>query len=173
MLGESKWSAKKADKYRKDWRGKAYWSLMDAINNLDQPQGVDNLIRVLNDFAEATEVDTITDMALHTIAADEPHTIETTREQWHNNLLVLESINSAINRKVKINSTMDAFTVAEIISGFQEDSWANVLMRKIAQGNIRQLHIRRLFTNIFSQEWLKQNYKKVVGLEKKKGDGIY
>ncbi|MFA7088313.1 MAG: hypothetical protein WC146_03160 [Patescibacteria group bacterium] len=168
MLGESKWSAKKADKYRKDWRGKAYWSLMDAINDLDQPQGVDNLIRVLNDFAEATEVDTITDMALHTIAADEPHTIETTREQWHNNLLVLESINSAINRKVKINSTMDAFTVAEIISGFQEDSWANVLMRKIAQGNIRQLHIRRLFTNIFSQEWLKQNYKKVVGLEKKK-----
>lgn len=168
MLKEEKWNNKKADAYRQDSRGKEYWDLMDSIDNIEQPQGMENFIRALKKFGEATEVDTITDMALHTVAFDEPNTIHTVRGQWDSNLKVLNSINNTINRKVKINSTMDAYTAAETVSGFQEDSWGNVLMRKIAQGNLRQLQIRRIFDNVFNKEWLKKNYKKVVSLEKQK-----
>jgi hypothetical protein len=167
MLKVENWDRETSDLFASNRTGNAVRRLVNAIRNYNQAGfGMNELASAMEEFDLATAVEPVTDLALK--QGSEARTVATTAPQWINNARENREIQETAGIDVKPNgvSLFDPYTIAEIVSLFDNDSWGMVLFNKIIQGQDRAFEVARAFDGIFSEEWQKKNNKNLVQLEK-------
>jgi hypothetical protein len=125
------------------------------------------LADAVNGFHEATQVEPITDASLD---ENQPRTVGTVVRQWQVNTENLNIIrrNIRFNEQMNeaINPLLDPMSVADMIGLYDKKSWSNVMMEKIIRGQERMFEIDRVFERTFSEQFLQENTKEIIELEK-------
>ena len=173
------------ERFNNDNNGAFYRRLINAIYNINEENGFQELQGAIAEFIISTEVDKVNDLSL--LPDDTQRTIPVVKAQWVRNAEQIKDISNRINYstnlpKLMINgknwgsysSLIDPYTFLDIQSLFNEFGWGNVLMRKIEEGVKRQIDVDRIFEEIIqSQKFLKENarelnqlsnYKKAIAI---------
>lgn len=169
MLKVENWDKETSELFATNRTGNAVRRLVNAIRNYNQPGfGMNELAAAMEEFDLATAVEPVTDLALK--ENGEARTVDTSANQWISNARENSEIETTAGIDVKPNgiSLFDPYTVAEIVSLFDNESWGMILFNKIIQGQDRALEVARAFDSMFTEEWLKKNNKNLVQLEKTK-----
>lgn len=169
MLKVENWDKETSELFATNSTGNAVRRLVNAIRNYNQPGfGMNELAAAMEEFDLATAVEPVTDLALK--ENGEARTVDTSANQWISNARENSEIETTAGIDVKPNgiSLFDPYTVAEIVSLFDNESWGMILFNKIIQGQDRALEVARAFDSMFTEEWLKKNNKNLVQLEKTK-----
>jgi hypothetical protein len=169
MLKVENWDKQTSEKFSNDTSGASIRRLINAILNYNQKGfGIKELTGAIEEFDLGMAVQPVTDLALK--EDGEARTIETTARQWVNNIAENKEIEETAGIDGKPNgiSLFDPYTVAEIVSNFDSQSWGMILLNKIIQGQDRAFTIQRAFETIFSEDWQRKNNKNLLNLEKQK-----
>jgi hypothetical protein len=163
------WDATETQKFNTGEKGEEWRRLMNAIYNFNQQGfGMTELAAAVEGFHEATQVEPITDVSLN---ENQPRTVGTVVKQWQVNTENLNIIRTNIqfNEQMNkaINPLLDPMSVADMIGLYDKKSWSNVIMEKIIRGQERIFEIDRVFERNFSEQFLQENNKEIVELEKK------
>ena len=154
-----------------DDRGTFYRRIINAILNLEQEKGYEELLKAIDSFVIATDVKTVVDASL--VEGDTQRTLEVTQRQWKRNAQRIERIKKRTGFKTYIpqtyNSLVDPYTYLTIQGLFDEQSWASVIYKKLVEGVKNQIEIDRVFEKTMNTEiWIKQNFRELKRMDKKK-----
>lgn len=165
IKNKPRWTKKALEQFNKDKRGTSYRRLLNAILNLNNKKGFQELTNAMKHFAYATDVEPIIDLPLDKNDNPTPHTVNTIKKQWEQDTQNILDIQEGSGFNVKVRNFADPFTVSEVVGLFNNHSWSQVLMRKIIEGSDRQMRIGRIFDAIFDDKWVKGNHKEIKALE--------
>lgn len=152
-----------------DTRGNFYRRLLNAINNINDENGYQELFGAIEQFVTDTDIDKVNDLALD---GDKQRTIKEVRAQWLRNLKNQKRIKESTKYKtaipIAIAELTDPYTFLQIQGLFNNSSWANVLYERLIQAQENMIEIDRVFNDVLQlQEYLKKNFDDIAKLDKK------
>lgn len=173
------------DQFNNDSRGDFFRRLINAIYNINDENGINELNGAIENFIKATEVNKV-----NTLSLNEDGTLRTipkVKEEWQRNTEQIRDISEEIGYSVtpfsyrlgknvlgKLTSLIDPYTFLEIQSLFNKLGWGNVFLNKLEQGVERQIDIDRIFERIIQeQEWLKKHKRQLKDFDDTKLFGIF
>jgi hypothetical protein len=153
-----------------DTRGDFYRRLLNAIQNINNDNGFNELFGAIEEFYQATDIDQTNDLALN---GDRQRTLQQVMEEWYRNL---QNINN-FRRNLKYNIRppfgshhfIDPNTYLQIQGLFNENGWGPVIYRKLVEAQENMIKVDRIFNDIMQdQDYIKKNFKELKKLDKTK-----
>lgn len=153
-----------------DTRGDFYRRLLNAIYNINQKNGFQELDGAIAEFFQATDIEKVSDLSLR--PGDTQRTQTDVLRQWTNDA----QNNKTLKTSVKFNtllpkgysSLVDPYSYFQIQGLFNDQSWSSVLHKKMVQAQESMITIDRVFDNFMNQDgWLNENYKEIKRMERK------
>jgi len=144
--------------------------LINAIYNINDENGIQELNGAIEQFIRNTEVEKVSTLSLNENGT--LRTISKVKEEWRRNTKQIKKFAQQIGYKIDLPrylgktkmgnyaALLDPYTFLEIQSLFNEFGWGNVLSRKIEEGVERQIDVDRIFERIIQEQgWLRKNFK--------------
>jgi hypothetical protein len=168
MMNVTKWDVETTKAFANDSRGDSFRRLINAVRNLTtKGYGLGELIGSFKELDIDFAVKPITDMAIR--EEEGARTLDTAANQWQQNATENSDIGeeAGFNLRESIGTDfLDPYTVAEIVSLFQEESWGLALMRRIMEGQERMFKIDDIFDSTFDEKWVNKNRKELIRIQK-------
>ena len=173
------------DQFNNDSRGDFFRRLINAIYNINDENGIQELNGAIENFIRATEVDKVNTLSLNEEGT--LRTIDKVKQEWQRNTEQVREISEEIDYSVtplkfrvgkkvvgSLSSYLDPYTFLEIQSLFNKLGWGNVFLNKLEQGVERQIDVDRIFERIIQeQEWLKKHKRQLKDFDDTKLFGIF
>ena len=162
-----------------DTRGDFFRRLINAIYNINDENGIQELNGAIEQFIIYTEIEKVSTLSLNENGT--LRTVSKVKEEWKRNTKQIQKIAKMLGFKIDIpryvNKTklgnyaalLDPYTFLEIQSLFNKFGWGNVLAQRVEQGVERQIDVDRVFERIMQdQGWLRKNLKELKNFDSRR-----
>lgn len=152
-----------------DTRGDFYRRLLNSIYNINKKNGFEELRASIQEFLQATDIETINDLSLR--SGDTQRTQSEVIRQWGNNVRNIDRMSKTLKFspivKGNYENLLDPKTFLDIQGLFNDQSWASVVYKKSIQGQRDSIEVDRAFTQALEADgWYKQNFRQIKQLER-------